>query len=528
MGDTYKNRFSWRGAIALLVTSMLAACGGGGGDGGGSGGGGGGNTFTPITYSGNNAQATISESNAKTFFDLIFGSSASGGVSQLSTASVQAAPSSGATSSPLIKRLRDRLQYDKRRLSASKRAVGLEVNDTQNCAISGTVTFEGTLDDATGLGDLTATFKDCNDFGGVLNGQVVYRILAVNGPNITDLLIDIRLIQLVDGPTDISTSGSVSVIFNPSTNVENDTINTINQDNVTKRSWKFENVVQTWNLSLLSLELRGRVFDSVEGYVDVSVATPLFFVSPSASFPGSGGPVFLAGATQTRLIVTPQSSTTVKLGIEVSGAVTLAATIGWNSAAPPVFDPPAPIVTPPSITSQPQPVTVTVGDPAMFNVTATGTAPLSYQWRRNGIAIGGATSSTYTLASTQLSDNGVQFSVVVSNTGGSATSANALLTVNNVNPPVSHTVRFTWNPNREAAVNRAGGGYKVYYSTTPGFQISVASFVNVPYVSGSSAPTTAEITLDPGTYYFKVVAYSLLNPSGSAPSAEISLTIPPA
>src|SRR2546430_12423039 len=83
-----------------------------------------------------------------------------------------------------------------------------------------------------------------------------------------------------------------------------------------------------------------------------------------------------------------------------------------------------------SITTQPVNQTVTVGQTATFTVVATGTAPLSYQWQKNGTAISGATSASYTTAATTSSDNGAQFVVVVSNTAGSVTSNAATLTVN--------------------------------------------------------------------------------------------------
>src|SRR5882762_2891368 len=83
----------------------------------------------------------------------------------------------------------------------------------------------------------------------------------------------------------------------------------------------------------------------------------------------------------------------------------------------------------PSITTQPASQTVTAGQTATFSVAATGTAPLSYQWQKNGAAITGATSSTYTTPATTTSDNGAQFTVVVSNSVGKATSNAATLTV---------------------------------------------------------------------------------------------------
>jgi hypothetical protein len=86
--------------------------------------------------------------------------------------------------------------------------------------------------------------------------------------------------------------------------------------------------------------------------------------------------------------------------------------------------------TAPVITTQPVSQTVTVGQGATFVVVATGSAPLSYQWQRNGVNIAGATSSSYTTAVTTTADNGAKFDVVVSNSAGTVTSVSASLTVN--------------------------------------------------------------------------------------------------
>ncbi len=103
-----------------------------------------------------------------------------------------------------------------------------------------------------------------------------------------------------------------------------------------------------------------------------------------------------------------------------AGSVTSnAATLTVNASA-----------TAPSITTQPASQTVTLGQTATFTVVATGTAPLSYQWRKSGTAISGATSPTYTTPATTSADSGSQFTVVVSNTAGSVTSNAATLTVN--------------------------------------------------------------------------------------------------
>ena len=84
----------------------------------------------------------------------------------------------------------------------------------------------------------------------------------------------------------------------------------------------------------------------------------------------------------------------------------------------------------PYITAQPASQTVTAGQTATFTVAAGGTAPLSYQWQKNGSDISGATSTTYTTPATAAADTGEQFRVVVSNSVGTVTSNNATLTVN--------------------------------------------------------------------------------------------------
>jgi len=86
-----------------------------------------------------------------------------------------------------------------------------------------------------------------------------------------------------------------------------------------------------------------------------------------------------------------------------------------------VFDPPA-------IIGQPVVKTVVIGGTASYSVTAIGTGPFTYQWRRDGLNIAGATSAVLTLANVEAWQGG-NYSVVVSNAVGSITSDSAALEI---------------------------------------------------------------------------------------------------
>jgi glucose/arabinose dehydrogenase len=93
----------------------------------------------------------------------------------------------------------------------------------------------------------------------------------------------------------------------------------------------------------------------------------------------------------------------------------------------------------PTITTQPANQQVGVGQSVTFSVNASGTGPLTFQWKRNGIDIPRAKKSTYTLPSATLADSGDTFQCQVSNAFGSATSKPATLTVIQNGSPRANT-----------------------------------------------------------------------------------------
>jgi hypothetical protein len=82
----------------------------------------------------------------------------------------------------------------------------------------------------------------------------------------------------------------------------------------------------------------------------------------------------------------------------------------------------------PVITLQPTAVVANLGQNVSVRVIATGTAPMSYQWFRNGSPISGGISSTYTMLNVARAQNG-SYSVMVTNAGGLAVSSNAVVII---------------------------------------------------------------------------------------------------
>jgi hypothetical protein len=111
-----------------------------------------------------------------------------------------------------------------------------------------------------------------------------------------------------------------------------------------------------------------------------------------------------------------------------------------------------------AITAHPTTQTVCAGSSASFSVAATGTG-LSYQWRKNGTNISGATSSNYSIASTTTGDAG-SYDVVVTGTCGSLTSNAAMLTVNAATAINSHpaTQAVCAGSSASFSVTAAGAG----------------------------------------------------------------------
>jgi dienelactone hydrolase len=171
----------------------------------------------------------------------------------------------------------------------------------------------------------------------------------------------------------------------------------------------------------------------------------------------------------------------------------------------------------PRIVSQPMDNVQLAGQPATFEVVATGRGPLRYQWQKNGVDIEGATADYFTA----VADTGATFRAVVKNDSGTVTSAAATLTVNA--PPADpaivaqpadqtaiagHGVSFT--------VAAKGSGEFSYQWKKNGFDITGAT--------GPSLAMPAAILPDCGATFTVIVT----DKTGSVESQRATLTVTPA
>ncbi|HVP32493.1 MAG TPA: chitobiase/beta-hexosaminidase C-terminal domain-containing protein, partial [Steroidobacteraceae bacterium] len=178
----------------------------------------------------------------------------------------------------------------------------------------------------------------------------------------------------------------------------------------------------------------------------------------------------------------------------------------------------------PQISAQPQNVTVNSGETATFSVTATGTAPLSYQWMKDSTAISSssATSASYTTPATTSSDNGASFTVMVTNSAGTITSSAATLTVNSSSNPPAATPTFsvpagTYSSAQSVKLACSTASSTIYY-TTDGTTPTHSSKVYSAVISVSSTETLEAICTASG-YTDSAVASAAYTISGTTPVA---------
>ena len=176
------------------------------------------------------------------------------------------------------------------------------------------------------------------------------------------------------------------------------------------------------------------------------------------------------------------------------------------------------VLVPPGITTEPQNQTVTQGQTASFWVVASGTAPLSYQWNLNGTPLVGATNASLALTNVQATDAG-SYTVVVTNLGGSITSAVATLTVlvppGITTPPQSQTVTQGQNASFwVVASGTAPLGYQWSFNGTPVVGATNASLALTNVQATDAGSCTVVVTNAAGSVTSAVATLTVLVPPG--------------
>jgi hypothetical protein len=173
-----------------------------------------------------------------------------------------------------------------------------------------------------------------------------------------------------------------------------------------------------------------------------------------------------------------------------------------------------------SVSVQPANQSVTAGQMATFSVTATGTAPITYQWQKNGTNISGATAATYTTPTTSLADNGARFDLVVSNSAATVTSSSATLTVN----PTTSAPTITTQPANQTVTVGPTATFAVSATGTSPFSYQwQKNGANISAATAASYTTPATVAADKGASFDVVVSNSV----GTVTSSSATLTVRP-
>ena len=165
------------------------------------------------------------------------------------------------------------------------------------------------------------------------------------------------------------------------------------------------------------------------------------------------------------------------------------------------------------ITAEPQDQTVTAGEGASFSVTATGTAPLSFQWQFQGVNIEGANGSSLSLGNVQAVDAG-SYQVVVSNVAGPVVSAAATLTVNVGVTIVAQPQNATLTTGQSVTISVLASG-----TPAPTYQWQLDG-TDLPGATGPSLSVSNVTPANAGTYTVVVQ-----NVAGTVTSSGAILTV---
>jgi thrombospondin type 3 repeat protein len=332
-----------RGLSSLVVVALLAGCGGGGGSGGSGGG-------SALVYSGNSNAAIITGSNSARLVTAIFGSGETaviaGGTSIEGSGSVRSGSGGLIDLARLLNRASSDLLARSEQARATQRTVQgvIPIDVIQPCD-SGAVRIFGNLEDDR-TGTLSVSYDNCLQGTETLNGQATLRIDLFDAgiSKVTDHTLDIASLAIRGPGVSQDVSGSRRVrLSGAGGNVETITENVTQRNNLTGKMTRTENFV-TVNVyaslsgpSSVTQTVSGRVFVSVDGFIDVSTSVPLFFSALDQPFPDIGQ-ILLVGSTNRAIRVTARSAVmvTLELDLDGNGLFEGVAILKWSELSTPI------------------------------------------------------------------------------------------------------------------------------------------------------------------------------------------------
>lgn len=311
---------------ALVVFSVLIMTGGCGSSGGGA------PALQSLAYVGNTEPANITLDNAPTLIvNALYGGATAAGIPTGVLLSESEADSGH--SAAISDRIVSLLDYTTESLVGSavngySMPLGFEVNETISCD-SGYWTMVGILDDATATGTLAVNYVNCVLDGMTYNGPGTLTVHYIDIYTLSfNMTLDFVLLTMSSPDFSGSMSGSISIdeSFSGSSVYETITLNTVAQDDVLGKMYKYVNYMMQfyienilYSLSEANLNINGEIYDSIHGGILTETNFPLVFSSQQVTEPDSGGPLRMIGKNTASIQLTVLSGRHVLLEFDLDG-----------------------------------------------------------------------------------------------------------------------------------------------------------------------------------------------------------------
>lgn len=316
-----------KGICVVAIMLVVAGCGGGGGGTGG---------MAPVVYKGNENQARLTAENADVYVRKVYGSGDYAEALSITQKSRNASASfTGHVSGPLAAAV-SLARSSELKLRTMKPSSADEsgssgrraISETHPCHDGGEVALSGSISDLN-LGAIRMDFRSCKMGSLSYNGDITWESKEFNSsydtPTDVTYTFGALRFSISASSMDFTISGTLGQKINISADSETLVFNADVLDNITGKYFRFTDM-STVNVyddifypTKYSSDVGGRLYDSVEGYVDIATTNSLVFSSALQNFPDSGGPMVLSGAERTWTRVIPQSSSRLILEADTNG-----------------------------------------------------------------------------------------------------------------------------------------------------------------------------------------------------------------